>query len=147
MKQKIILFFTATMFGALLYGQKSQNSLKPKPEIPAVVKESFSIEFPGAIARWDKEGDQYEANFRYKGKVMSALFEADGNMTESEVSIKISELPSPVLLYVKEHYKGAKIKEAAKITKSNGEINYEAEVRGLDVLFDEQRKFIREAKD
>ena len=68
---------------------------------------------------------------------MSALFTADGTMTESEVDIAVSALPASVLNYVKTHYKGAAIKEGAKITKADGTVNYEAEVNKMDVLFDE----------
>lgn len=35
-----------------------------------------------------------------------------------------------------------KIKEAAKITKSNGEVQYEAEVNGKDILFTPEGKIV-----
>ncbi|HEY1869417.1 MAG TPA: hypothetical protein VGG71_00095, partial [Chitinophagaceae bacterium] len=71
----------------------------------------------------------------------------DGTMTESEVSIKTEELPVSALSYLKANYKDKKIKEAAKITKADGTINYEGEVEGKDVIFDKDGKFIKEAKD
>jgi hypothetical protein len=37
---------------------------------------------------------------------------------------------------VEKNYKGATIKETAKSQKANGEINYEAEVNGKDLIFD-----------
>jgi hypothetical protein len=77
---------------------------------------------------------------------MSALYEANGTMTESEMDIKVSDLPASVLAYVKENYKGKKIKEGAKITKSDGTVNYEAEVDGKDVIFDATGKFLKEMK-
>lgn len=147
MKQKVVLLFAAIMVGLFSFAQKTKEAVKHKLEVPAVVQQSFHKEFPGAVAKWDKEGETYEANFKHKGKSMSALFEPSGAMTEQEVSIKISELPAPVHQYIKEHYKGAVIKEAARITKSSGEINYEAEVRGKDVIFDQAGKFIKETKD
>ena len=67
---------------------------------------------------------------------MSAEFDDKGTLLESEVTIKSSELPASILQYIKEHYKGASIKEAAKITKSNGDINYEAEVNKMEGVFD-----------
>jgi hypothetical protein len=45
------------------------------------------------------------------------------------------------------HYSGAPIKEASKIVKTNGEVNYEALVNGKDVMFDSNGKFIKVAKD
>ena len=78
---------------------------------------------------------------------MSALYDASGNKTETEMDIKISGLPVAVTDYITQNYKGEKIKEAAIITKANGEVNYEAEVKGMDLLFTKQGKFITTAKD
>jgi hypothetical protein len=78
---------------------------------------------------------------------MSALFEANGAMTESEMEIKVKELPAAILEYVKTNRKGAAIKEAAKVTKANGEVNYEAEVNGKDMIFDAAGNFLKEEKD
>ena len=116
-------------------------------KVPAAVKTSFAKQYPGAAAKWEKEDGKYEAGFKMDGSSMSALFEANGTMTESEMDIKIADLPANVLAYVKDHYKGKSIKEGAKITKADGTINYEAEVDGKDVIFDAAGKFLKEIKD
>ena len=41
----------------------------------------------------------------------------------------------------------AKIKKAARILKADRQIEYEAEVQKMDVLFDSNGKFLREEKD
>ncbi len=120
---------------------------KEQANVPAVVKQGFTKQFPGASAKWEKEDGKYEANFKHMNHEMSAVFEANGSMTESEMEIKASELPAGVATYIKEHYKGASIKEVAKITKANGEVNYEAEVHGKDLIFDAYGKFLKEMKD
>ena len=51
---------------------------------------------------------------------------------ETEVSIKASEFPAAVMAKLK----GMKVAEAAKITKADGSVSYEAEVKGKDLLFD-----------
>lgn len=112
-------------------------------KVPAAVKSSFEKQFPGAVAKWEKEDGKFEAGFKINGHTMSALFEANGTMTESEIDMKVADLPATVLAYVKEHYKGKSIKEAAKITKSNGIVNYEAEVAGKDLIFDAAGNFIK----
>lgn len=116
-------------------------------KVPAAVKKTFSQKFPGSMAKWGKEDANYEAEFKRGGSNMSALFESNGTMLESEVDIKVSDLPRKVLAYVKEHYKGKSIKEGAKITKADGTVNYEAEVNGKDVIFDEAGNFLKEVKD
>jgi Putative beta-lactamase-inhibitor-like, PepSY-like len=115
--------------------------------VPAAVKAAFAKQFVGATAKWEKEDGQYEAGFNMDGKEMSALFSTDGKMTESEVSMQPTELLTKILIYVKKNYKGKKIKTAAKITKADGTVNYEAEVNGVDVLFDANGKFLKEVKD
>ena len=116
-------------------------------KVPAAVKASFAKQYPGVIAKWEMEDGKYEAGFKKDGNSMSALFERNGTMTESEIDIKLVELPATVLAYVKEHYKGKTIKEGAKITKADGTVNYEAEVDGKDVIFDAAGKFLKEVKD
>ena len=78
---------------------------------------------------------------------MSALFEVNGTITESEMDIKIDDLPASVLAYVKDYYKGKTIKEGAKITRAGGTVNHEAEVDGKDVIFDAKGKFLKEVND
>jgi hypothetical protein len=116
-------------------------------KVPAAVKASFVKKYPGATARWEKEGGKFEAGFKQQGHSMSALFEANGELTESEIVIRASELPPAVTNYIKTHYKGSVVKETAKITKANGEVNFEAEIKGKDVLFDVNGNFIKEVKE
>ncbi len=115
---------------------------------PAAVKGSFAKNFPGITAKkWDKEHGKYEANFIKDGKTMSATFSADGTLEETETDIKVAELPSSVTDYIKANYKDASIKEAAMIVKGNGDKMYEAEVKGKDLLFDMQGRFLKAAEN
>lgn len=137
MKNLLGLFFALSITIAAC-GQK----LKEK-DVPAAVKEAFQKQFGGAKeVEWEKEEGKFEVEFEQNHKEMSALFTAAGLLEETEVEIKKEELPASVLSYVSQNYKGAKIKEAAKITKANGEINYEAEVKGKDLMFDENGNFL-----
>lgn len=116
-------------------------------KVPGAVKDAFTKYYPGVTAKWEKEAGKYEAAFKQNGNIMSALFKANGSMTESEMDIKVADLPANVLAYVKEHYKGKHIKEGAKITHADGIVNYEAEVNGKDVMFDVNGKFLKELKN
>jgi Putative beta-lactamase-inhibitor-like, PepSY-like len=116
-------------------------------KVPAAVTGSFEKKYPGTAAKWEKEDGNYEVNFKKNGNSMSAVINTDGTIMETEMDIKIAELPTAILHYVKENYKGKTIKEGAKITKADGTVNYEAEVAGKDVIFDADGKFIKEVKD
>ena len=142
MKKIMMIAVVAVSIGLSACGQKIAAA-----KVPAAVKASFEKNYPGSSAEWEKENGKYEANFKKDAVTMSALFEANGTFAESEMDIKVADLPAGVLAYVKEHYKGKTIKEGAKITKADGTVNYEAEVAGKDVIFDANGKFIKEAKD
>ena len=141
MKKTILIVLAVSSIGFGACAQKIKADL-----VPAKVKISFAKQYPGTEAKWEKEAGKYEASFKKDGHVMSALYEANGTMTESEKSIKITALPATALAYLKVNYKGKKIKEAAIITKSNGTKTYEAEVNGKDVIFDVNGNFIKEIK-
>lgn len=140
--QKIVLFLVVVFITCSAQAQKMDAS-----KVPAAVKTSFDKKYPGVTAKWELEDGAYEAGFKKDGQSMAATFKKDGTFMESEVSIKVTELPVKVMSYMKEHYKGITVKEGAKITKSGGEVNYEAEIKGKDVIFDANGKFIKEAKD
>jgi hypothetical protein len=116
-------------------------------KVAAAIKNSFAKDFPGTNATWEKEKGNYEAGFKQSGSIMSALYDANGNKIETEKDISIDSLPAAVSTYIANNYKGEKVREAAIITKANGEINYEAEVKGTDLLFTRDGKFIKTVKD
>jgi hypothetical protein len=112
-------------------------------KVPASVKASFQKAHPGVQGAWEKEEGNYEVNFKEGGKEMSCVIDGAGSIMETETAISAQELPQPAKDYMQQHYKGAKIKEAAKIVKASGEITYEAEVNNNDVIFDASGKFLR----
>ncbi|MEP7318553.1 MAG: PepSY-like domain-containing protein [Panacibacter sp.] len=114
---------------------------------PAPVQAAFAKNFPGITAKkWDKEDGNYEANFSKDGKTMSVTFDISGAWLETETDIAVKDLPGSVTAYIKEHYKGAGIKEAGMLKTPKGEM-YEAEVKGKDLLFDMNGKFLKETED
>ncbi|MCW3106421.1 MAG: hypothetical protein JWQ09_927 [Segetibacter sp.] len=141
---KKLLMFLA--IGAISSIAVSAQQLK-EGQVPAAAKSAFQKQYPNTTAKWEKEKGNYEVNFKKDGKTMSAVIDKAGTIIETETDIAINELPQSVQSYLKTHYKGAKVKEAAKIVKANGEVNYEGEVNGKDVIFDSNGKFIKEVKD
>ena len=112
--------------------------------VPSEVKAAFAKNFPNTtVKKWDKEDGNYEANFTKDGKTMSATFDAKGTWMETETDIKVSELPAVISDYVKANYKDATIKEASIISNPSAKKMYEAEVKGKDLLFDENGKFLK----
>lgn len=119
-----------------------------KPNVPDAAKKAFAKSCPGiSKVTWEKEDGNFEASFEQNGNQLSVIYDAKGAMLESEIEMKAADLPAGIIAYMKEHYKGVSIKSGAKITKANGTINYEAAIKGKDVLFDAGGKFLKEAKD
>lgn len=141
--KKLVLMTFAAMITSLTFAQKSQEK-----DVPTPVKTAFQKNFPHAkVEKWEKEGVNFEAEFELNKTEQSVLFDANGNLLETEVEIKLTQLPKGVLEYVKANYNGQKLKEAAKITDAKGTVTYEAEIKGMDLLFDSNGKFIKEIKN
>lgn len=115
--------------------------------IPMVVKDAFAKDYPNVKATWDKEGDKYEASFKMNENTMSVLYNAKGLAEETEMDIKAEMLPTTVKTYIANNFKSEKIKEAAKITKADGTVIFEAEINGKDHLFTPEGKFIKSVEE
>lgn len=124
-------------------------AVKAQSNIPAAVKAAVAKAYPTVKnIHWDKENANYEAGFKSEGKDMSILLDSKGSILETETSISKSELPAGVHSYLKSKFgEGYKINDAAIIVKANGTKVYEAEVKGMDYIFDMNGKFIKSEKD
>ena len=123
-----------------------------EPNVPVGAKQVLARMFPQAKSvRWEREGKQFEVNFKNDGLAASATFDVSGNLLETEIGIKPSELPKPALSYIADFYKLYKISEAAKITDSKGTITYEAEISKTktkkDLIFDSNGKLIEKKEE
>ena len=140
--KKIAATMLVMLFATLSFAQKMQ-----KKNVPANVTSTFQKLYPTANkVKWDKEDEKYEASFDLNKTDNSVLMDAQGNVIESEVEIELNQLPKGILDYVKTHYAGKQAKEGAKITDAKGIITYEVEIKGMDLIFDNNGKFIKELK-
>lgn len=141
MKKTILI--TAFLYAALA---ASAQKIKEK-DVPPAVKNTFSKVYPQVKeAKWEKEGENYEAEFEQGRTESSVLIDSNGKILETEVEIAVQDLPATVKDYVQKTYNNASIKEAAKITNARGLITYEAEIKGKDLIFDANGSFIKEVK-
>jgi len=134
------LLVASLMFLCLMIVGYAQKSIS----VPSAVKASFMQKYTEATkVTWEKEKGNYEANWGGKsGEDNSAMFTPTGNFVEIVKAIKVSELPASVAPYVKAHFKGAKINEAGKVTDAKGKETYEAEIKGKDLIFDLNGKYL-----
>jgi len=113
--------------------------------VTMAAKTALLKKYPQATkATWEKEKGNFEANWGGKsGEDMSVMFSPNGTFVEQVAAMSPKGLPAAVAVYVKQHYKGAKIAEAGKVTDAKGTTLYEAEVHGKDLLFDEKGNFLK----
>ncbi len=125
------------------YSQKINES-----EVPAPVKEKFQSLHPDVKdVKWlkHKKGG-YEAEFVQNKSEFGVSIDSLGNLKETEMDMKISELSKEIHEYVVKNYPGYAITEAAQITYADGKPMYEAEITkgkdSFDLLFDSSFKFV-----
>lgn len=129
MKNLLVLLVLASTIGFTACGQKYN--------VPAKVKSSFTQKFPEAKrVKWDKENDnEWEAEFKMKGKEYSANFDNNGNWKETEYEIKKTEIPDAVQISIAENFKDYKIKEAEISETTKGKF-YEFELKKGEAEFE-----------
>ncbi len=140
--KKSVVTIVMMLFTMLSFAQKMQEK-----NVPPNVKSAFQKNYPVVKkVKWDKEDVKFEASFDLNKKDNSVLIDAQGNILETEVEIELTELPAGILEYVKKNYAEMHIKEVAKITDAKGAVTYEVEVKGMDLIFDSNGKFIKKLK-
>lgn len=99
--------------------------------VPKAVTDAFAKKFPGAInIKWGKENaKEYEAEFKLKGKSVSANFLTDGSWVETEAEISGSEIPDNIADAVNKKHPGSTILKMYKIETAKGITTYEAEIK------------------
>ncbi len=130
----IILLFSITTF--------AQNN------IPDEVKAAFSKQYPEVKkVKWENEDGKFEAGFKQNKIECSVLMNAKGKIIETENEIRITDLSKSITDYVAKNYPNQNIKSAAKITDAEGAVTFEAEVKGLDLLFSDKGSFLKATKN
>jgi len=124
-----------------------------KNEIPEGAKSAFATKFPKAQkVEWgiEKPGE-FEAEFKLNGTKSSALFDAKGNLLETETEIKESELPQGIKASMAKDFAGYKFKETEKALDAKGNVTYEMEAskgkEEFEVIFDTSGKLIKKEKE
>lgn len=136
---------TALIIFGLLSATGLLAQTNPSKNIPTIVQNAFTKQFPSVkTVKWDKEASDFEASFDLNGLDNSALFDSKGNLLETETEIKV--LPKEILANIKKKYPDQKITESAKITNSKGQVSYEAEIKGKDLIFDSKGVLLKELK-
>ncbi|MCS3531255.1 PepSY-like domain-containing protein [Chryseobacterium sp. JUb7] len=143
--KKLVLAMALVGISTFAYSQEKEEK-NEGVEVPSMVEKAFQKAYPKVKAEWENEDGKYEAGFKYNGKEMSVLYNANGVWEERETEINVKQLPAGVSSYIAQNKLGT-IKEASKITKADGTVMYEAEVESGDALFNAKGNFVKLQKD
>jgi hypothetical protein len=104
-------FILVALFSMIFFSACSQKNP------PENIKNEFSQKFADAKSvKWDsEEANEWEAEFKINGKVMSACFDNTGKWLETEAEVSAKELPSAVTNTLKNEFSGFKTEEISTI--------------------------------
>jgi hypothetical protein len=121
-----------------------------KTEAPATIQDAFKRLHPDAtILQWNDESPVWEAKYKEGNEKGAVSFDANGEVTETELVIDEAQLPnSPVIPdYIKTNYPGEKIQGCEKITLAGGTVTYEIQITGKELVFDADGNFLEVEPD
>jgi hypothetical protein len=141
--KKLLMLFVSMAF-VIVVSAKDQKDEK----IPAAAKNGFAAKYPTAQkAKWSVEKPgEFEVEFVLKGVPTSVLVDPKGNLLETEVEIKESELPQAVKAAISKDFAGYKLDEIEKATDAKGVTSFEMEAakgkEKLEISFDQNGKLL-----
>jgi uncharacterized membrane protein YkoI len=142
--KKILLLIFFVGISNLIFAQKNK---KEKIELPDTVKTAFAKKYKTVKkVDWEKEGEDYEAEFEYNGNEMEVLYAADGKLKQIATEIEKSAVPKSIMTYCEKNFTGCKVTEASKIKDPAGNMTYEVELtkgkgktaESFDAIFDKK---------
>lgn len=117
-------------------------------EVPEAVKASFIDIYPEIKkVDWEKDGDNYEADFIYNNIVTSLVFDMTGKVVLRKEEIPVNTLPENIKEYSSQNLNSDKLNKAVMLTNEFGVIIFKVEINGTDYLFGVEGNFISRESD
>lgn len=102
----------------------------PEKDVPSVVKNSFTKEYPQAVdVEWEKHKNNFEVDFEVGNADYTALYSADGKVIMEKQDIAVDALPVAVANKLKESYADLKVDDVDKLEK-DGNTYYQVDLEG-----------------
>ena len=148
------LLMTGMFFTAML-STASNTTTTPMAEskdadggVPKAVKDALMKAHPDATnVKWEKEGKEYEAEFKHNGKEMSVKLDASGKILETEMEIGNAEIPQGAKDYLANTFPDYELEEAERVD-AMGVISYELEIEvgetNHELTFDANGNFVKD---
>ena len=107
---------------------------------PTQVQDAFAAKYPNATnVKWEKEKDEWEAEYFMDGKEYSSNYNETGTWLETENDLQLNEVPSETVALLHEEYTNADIEEVELSVTPEGtfyEFKINIEGNDLEVVID-----------
>jgi len=88
--------------------------------VPSVVQNALRLAYPAVTAvDWERNGNNYEAEFDSGGKEISVLLSGKGELLMQKEDVQPQHIPSPIHNLIASAYSGYVIEEAEKISRGS----------------------------
>lgn len=138
---KNIILFIVLLGETLLIAQNKEN-IKKEIMPPIAVKTSFKNEFKNLNPIWtsdyegyENEEERYIATFNSTNSKFSAYYDNKGRLRVIEQSIKINNIPTTILKYLKDNYPIFTINDAVIIKDDKKKEIYEIGIGNSEKFF------------
>lgn len=124
MKRTVVLVLSATLLCSYMFGSIP----------PTAVQKTFMEKYKTATKiSWEKEdSNEWEVDFVYEGCKFSADFAENGSWIDTEIKIKVAELPTAIAQTVKSIYSDWRIHKIVKKETSKIGTVYDVEMKKKD---------------
>lgn len=147
MKKIIIMLICSACISISVFAQKISAD-----KLPASVLAGFKAKFPNVTkVSWEMEDKTaYEADFKLNNVESSATFSKDGKWMETEMEIKLKDLPLNIQQNVAKQFPAYKINECSKIEHASNGLCFEVEItkgkETFDVLYNSKGEILSKTK-
>lgn len=102
-------------------------------QVPQVIQKRLMQEYQGVkMLRWQKEGNNYVADFRRAKYDYQYIFDQQANILQRKEDIRIDLLPSKIAETIQQKFPQYKMREASKLICNEKDTMYLAEIqRGM----------------
>ena len=116
MKKNFLIFIGAIFICSPVFAQKLSEE-----QVPPAVKEKFQEKYKEVKVKWNK-GDEgnFEGEFKQNKKKITVVFNTDGKWVETRTEVDYQQLPSDIITFVFEKYKGYEMITTEKVERANG---------------------------
>lgn len=144
------ILFMALLFCAFSIA-RAQNaedtSLDPR-QVPAVVVENFTKQFPNVTPAWHKDGAHYRVSYidpqSKLGRVL--VYDKEGSVVRTENEVDKAGLPTPIGDYYSDNYPGETYQVWSTDDKTGGRTLYFSNRNEETIYFDQNGKVMSQKK-